>query len=117
MGGKAQSSYWAGKTRRASRDLHLAGRDPHPLGHQPGHQGEWASVKDTSCIQRFETSASRMHGNHKEQNGSHSLNRWKERLALQHRHAGMSPGSEPCILRGILSKGPQGMMTRPGPLP
>ena len=55
-----------------------------------------------------------MHGNHKEQNGSHSLNRWKERLALQHRHAGMSTGSEPCILRDILSKGPQGMMTRLG---
>ena len=50
------------------------------------------------------TSASRMHGNHKEQNGSYSLNRWKERLALQYRHAGMSTGSEPCILRGILSK-------------
>ena len=64
---------------------------------------------------KVETSASRMHGNHKEQNGSHSLNRWKERLALQHRHAGMSTGSEPCILRGILSKGLQALMTRLGP--
>ena len=56
-----------------------------------------------------------MHGNHKEQNGSHSLNRWKERLALQHRHAGMSTGSEPCTLRGILSKGVRALMTRLGP--
>ena len=51
------------------------------------------------------TSASRMHGNHKEQHLSHSLNRWKERPALQHRHTGMSTGSEPYTLRGILSKG------------
>ena len=64
---------------------------------------------------KVETSASRMHGNHKEQNGSHSLNRWKERLALQHRHAGRSTGSEPYKLRGILSKGPQALMTRLGP--
>ena len=56
-----------------------------------------------------------MHGNYKEQNGSHSLNKWKERLALQHRHAGMSTGSEPYTFRGILSKGPQALMTRLGP--
>ena len=56
-----------------------------------------------------------MQGDHKEQNGSHSLNRWKERLALQHRHAEVSTGSKPCILRGILSKGPQALMTRFGP--
>ena len=64
---------------------------------------------------KVETSVSRMHGYHKEQNGSHSLSRWKERLALQHRHAGMSTGSESCTLRGILSKGPQALMTRLGP--
>ena len=58
-----------------------------------------------------------MQGDHKEQNGYHSLNRWKERLALQHRHAEMSTGSKPCILRGILSKGPQALMTRLGPSP
>ena len=61
------------------------------------------------------TSASRMHGNYKEQYGSHSLNRWKERLALEHRHAGMSTGSEPYKLRGILSKGLQALMTRLSP--
>ena len=61
------------------------------------------------------TSASRMHGNYKEQYGSHSLNRWKERLALEHRHAGMSTGSEPYIWRGILSEGTQALMTRLGP--
>ena len=64
---------------------------------------------------KVETSVSRMHGNYKEQNSSHSLNRWKERLALQHRRAGMSTGSEPCILRGILCKGTQALMTRLGP--
>ena len=64
---------------------------------------------------RDATSASRMHGNYKEQDGSHSLNRWKERLALLHRHAGMSTGSEPYILRGILSKGPRALMTRLSP--
>ena len=56
-----------------------------------------------------------MHGNYKEQSSSHSLNRWKERLALQHRHAGMSTGSKPYILRGILSEGAQALKTRPGP--
>ena len=56
-----------------------------------------------------------MHGKHKEQYGSHSLNRWKERFALQHRHAGMSTGSEPYTLRGILGKGAQALMTRLGP--
>ena len=64
---------------------------------------------------REATSASRMHGNHKEQYGSHSLNRWKERFALQHRHAGMSTGSEPYTLRGILDKGAWALMTRLGP--
>ena len=56
-----------------------------------------------------------MHGNHKEQYGSHSLNRWKERPALWHRHAGMSTGSDPYTLRGILSKGAWALMTRLGP--
>ena len=64
---------------------------------------------------KVETSASRMHGNYKEQYGSHSLNRCKERLALLHRHTGMSTGSEPYTLRGILSKGPRTLMTRLGP--
>ena len=41
----------AGKAQWASRDPHLVGRDPHPLGHQPGHQGEWALVKETSHTQ------------------------------------------------------------------
>ena len=31
-----------------------AGRDPHPRGRQPGHQGEWASVKETSHTQRLQ---------------------------------------------------------------
>ena len=50
--GQAETlTWWAGKTQRASRDPHLVGRDPHPPGHQPGHQGEWASVKETSHTQ------------------------------------------------------------------
>ena len=38
----------------ASRDLTPAGRDPHPRGRQPGHQGERASVKETSRTQRLQ---------------------------------------------------------------
>ena len=56
-----------------------------------------------------------MQGDHKEQHLSHSLNRWKQRSALRHRHAGMLTGSEPYILRGILSKGVRALMTRLGP--
>ena len=96
----------------------LVGRQrPHPLGHQPGHQGEWALVKETYHTQWEATSVSRMHGNHKEQHLSHSLHRWKERPTLWHRHAGMSTGSEPYTLRGILSKGAWALMTRLGPSP
>ena len=47
----------------------------------------------------------------------HSLNRWRERTALVHRHAGMSMGSEPCTLIGIPSKGAWALMTRHGPSP
>ena len=94
-----------GPDRQAVARPHLAGRDPH-LARTPTRtsrragsgQGDLPHTKET-------TSASRMHGNHKEQHLSHSLNRWKERPALQHRHAGMSTGSEPYTLRGILSKG------------
>ena len=103
------------ETRHPARGTSEAGRDPHLLGHQPGHQGEKGISQGDLLHTKVETSASRMHGNHKEQNGSHSLNRWKERLALQHRHAGMSTGSEPYTLRGILSKGPRALMTRLGP--
>ena len=109
---------------------------PHPVGRQdptgkqrpsPGGQRPSPARAPTRTSRRagisqgdlphtkVATSASRMHGNYKEQYGSHSLNRWKERLALQHRHAGMSTGSEPYILRGILSEGAQALMTRLGP--
>ena len=117
------------------------GRDPHPLGHarhrytigghtqsdQRGGQRPSPTRAPTRTSRRagigqgdlphtkVATSASRMYGNYKEQYGSHSLNRWKERLALQHRHAGMSTGREPYILRGILSEGAQALMTRLGP--
>ena len=53
-----------------------------------------------------------MQGDRIEQYGSHSLNRWKERFALQHRHAGMIKGSELYTLRGILDKGVWALMTR-----
>ena len=92
-----------------------AGRDPHPLGHQPGHQGERASVKETSPHTKVTTSSLRMQGDRKEQHSSHSLNQWKERFNLWHRHAGTLTGSEPYKLRGILSKEPRSWMTRLGP--
>ena len=110
-------------TRWASRDPHMTGKQrPSPGGQRPsptraptrtsresGHQSRRLPAHKDA------TSVSRMHGNHKEQYSSHSLNRLKERFALQHRHAGMSTGSEPYTLRGILDKGAQALMTRLGP--
>ena len=61
------------------------------------------------------TSSLRMQGDCKEQHRSHSLNRWKERFDLSHRHAGMLTGSEPYKLRGILNKELRSLMTRLGP--
>ena len=99
------------------RDPHPAGRDPHPRGCQPGHQGEQASVKETSHTQRLQPVSLRMQGDCKEQHSSHSLNRWKERFDLWHRYAGMLTGSEPYKLRGILNKQLRSLMTRLGPSP
>ena len=75
-GASRDPTQWAGKTRRASRDPQYGtrksyggrqgpvrgqaetptrqGRDPHPRGRQPGHQGERASVKETSRTQRLQ---------------------------------------------------------------
>ena len=61
------------------------------------------------------TSLLRMQGDRKEQHSSHSLNQWKERFILWHRHAGTLTGSEPYKLRGILSKELRSLMTRLGP--
>ena len=109
---KAQSSY-GGQARPNRQRVTLTWQWQDPAGRQRtsptraptrtsrragNGQGDLLHTKDA-------TSASRMHGNHKEQYSSHSLNRWKERFALQHRHAGMSTGSEPYTLRGVLSKG------------
>ena len=63
------------------------------------------------------TSLLRMQGDQKEQHNSYSLNQWKERFDLWHRHAGMLTGSEPYKLRGILSKEPRSIMTWLGPSP
>ena len=99
---------------------HMAGRQdptgkqrPSPSGQRPspardtnlGHQGEWAVVKETSHTQGKQPVHQGCMVITKSNICSHSLNRWKERPALQHRHAGMSTGSEPYTLRGILSKG------------
>ena len=54
-GGKAQS--YDGQPRPSQRGKqrpHPASRDPHLLGRQPGHQGERASVKETSRTQRLQ---------------------------------------------------------------
>ena len=61
-------------------------------------QGDLPHTKKTSTTSRIQEDRI-------EQYSSHSLNRWNERFALQHRHAGMLTGSEPYTLRGILEKG------------
>ena len=124
VGGKAQS--YGGHARP---NHHTAGRQgltgkqrPSSGGQRPSPTRAPASTSRRAGIgqgdlphTRVTTSTSRMQGDHKEQHSSHSLNRWKKRLALQHRYVGMSTGSEPYILRGILSKGPWALMTRLGP--
>ena len=107
-----------------------ASRDPHPMGKQrpsPGGQrpsptrapiytSRRAGISQGNLLHTRKTPTTlRMQGDHKEQHSSHSLNRWKERFALWHRHAGMSTGSEPYTLRTILDKGVQALMTRLGP--
>ena len=55
--GTVQAIIWrAAKTQSAGQaeTPTPAGRDPHPLGRQPGHQGERALVKETSCTQRLQ---------------------------------------------------------------
>ena len=105
---------WAGKPRQASRDPHPGGQRPSPT-RAPARTSRKAGIGQGDLPHtKVTTSSLRMQGDCKEQYGSHSLNRWKERLALQHRHAGMSTGSEPYILRGILSEGAQALMTRLG---
>ena len=73
-----------------------ASRDPHPGRQRPSPsrvptrtsrragigQGDLPHTKVT-------TSSLRMQGDRKEQHSSHSLNQWKERFDLWHRHAGM----------------------------
>ena len=129
-GGQARPGGQAKPNRQAETLTQWASRNPHPTGKQrpsPGRQRPSPARAPTRTSRRVgigqgdlphikeAASASRMHGNHKEQYGSHSLNRWKERFALQHRHAGMSTGSEPYTWRGIFDKGAWALMTRLGP--
>ena len=58
-----------------------------------------------------------MQGDRKDQHSSHSLNQWKERFDLWHRHAGMLTRGEPYKLIGILNKEPRSLMTWFGPSP
>ena len=48
--------WWARKAQSVGQaeTLTPAGRDPHPRGRQPGHQGERALVKETSRTQRLQ---------------------------------------------------------------
>ena len=72
----------------------------------PTYTSRRAGISQGNLPHMTETSTTlRMQGDRIEQYGSHNLNRWKERLALQHTHAGMLTGSEPYTLRGILDKG------------
>ena len=84
------------------------GRTPTGTSRRVGSgQGDLLHTRET-------TSASRMQGVSIEQPCCLSLSKWRERTTLLHRHAGMSTGSEPCTLRGILSKGAWALM-RLGP--
>ena len=109
--GKAQSDQWGKQRPSPGGQRPSSARAPTRTSRRASiGQGDLPHTRDT-------TSTLRMQGNHKEQHGSHSLNRWKERFALWHRHAGMLTGSEPYKLRGILSKGLRALMTRFGPSP
>ena len=85
-------SHYRGKQRPSPR---WASRDPHSMDQQgpsPGRQRPSPTRAPTGTSRRVgigqgdlsqtkeATSVSRMHGNHKEQYGSHSLNRWKGKI-------------------------------------
>ena len=120
---------WARPSQRGKRRPHPAGRQD-PTDKQrpsPGRQRPLPARAPTRTSRRagigqgdlphskVTTSSLRMQGDRKEQHSSHSLNKWKERFDLWHRHAGKLTGSEPYKLRGILNKEPQSLMTRLGP--
>ena len=115
-GSKAQSG--------ASRDPTPVGRDPHPGGQRPSpsraptRTSRRAGIDQGDLLHtKVTTSSLRMQGDHKEQHSSHSLNQWKERFDLWHRHAGMLTRGEPYKLIGILNKEPRSLMTWFGPSP
>ena len=82
-----------------------SGQRPSPT-RAPTYTSRRAGIGQGDLPHTRETSTTlRMQGDDIEQYGSHSLNRWKERFVLQHRHAGMLTGSESYTLRGILDKG------------
>ena len=94
-----------------------SGQRPSP-NRAPTYTSRRVGIGQGDLLHTRETSTTwRMQRDHKEQHGSHSLNRWKERFALRHRHVGMLTGSEPYTLRGILSKGVWALMTRLSPSP
>ena len=130
--GKTQSYKWAGKTQHIGMTLMAKER-----GYQHTPISGWAVKAQTPVPSRIPTrssrsmgigqgnllhrkeitSNSRMQGVSIEQPCCHSLSKWRERTALQHRHAGMSTGSELCTLRGIPSKGAWALMARLSPSP
>ena len=95
--GKAQTSTPSGTPTGTSRSMSIG-------------QGNLPHRKET-------TSNSRMQRVSREQPCCHSLCKWRKRTTLQHRHAGMSTGSETCTLRGISSEGAWALMRRPSPSP
>ena len=116
LAGQAETPTWrAGKTQQASRDPHPGGQRPSPA-RAPTRTSRRAGIGQGDLPHtKVTTSSLRMQGDHKEQHRSHSLNQWKERFDLWHRHAGILTGSEPYKLRGILNKEPRSLMTRFGP--
>ena len=48
---QARPRQTGGQTRPSHTSRQARPRHPYPVGHQLGHQGAWASLKETSCIQ------------------------------------------------------------------
>ena len=88
-GSKAQSAGQSGDPHQAGRQDPMGKQRPSPA-RAPTRTSRRAGIGQGDLPHtKVTTSSLRMQGDRKEQHSSHSLNRWKERFDLLHRHAGM----------------------------